>query len=78
MARSAADAHGIVQEQPELNPRQKAHPVAWHAAGERTGAEPAELFGVARPTVHRAVRERRPRDEGWPAAAGSARGRIMA
>jgi hypothetical protein len=29
--------------------------VALHAAGEHTSAEPAELFGVARSTVYRAV-----------------------
>ncbi|WP_371687535.1 recombinase family protein [Micromonospora sp. KC721] len=41
--------------QPKLNPRQEAHLVALHAAGEHTGAELAELFGVARSTVYRAV-----------------------
>jgi DNA-binding MarR family transcriptional regulator len=29
--------------------------MALHAAGEHTGAELAELFGVARSTVYRAV-----------------------
>ncbi|MEH1017496.1 recombinase family protein [Micromonospora sp. CPCC 206060] len=41
--------------QPKLNPRQEAHLVALHAAGEHTNAELAELFGVARSTVYRAV-----------------------
>ncbi|GAA2709168.1 helix-turn-helix domain-containing protein [Micromonospora olivasterospora] len=41
--------------QPKLNPRQEAHLVALHAAGEHTSAELAELFGVARSTVYRAV-----------------------
>lgn len=41
--------------QPELNPRQETHLVALHAAGEHSGAELAELFGVARSTVYRAV-----------------------
>ena len=41
--------------QPKLNPRQEAHLVALHAAGEHAGAEVAELFGVARSTVYRAI-----------------------
>jgi DNA invertase Pin-like site-specific DNA recombinase len=40
---------------PKLNPRQEVHLVALHAAGEHTSAELAELFGVARSTVYRAV-----------------------
>ena len=39
---------------PKLNPRQEAHLVALHNAGEHTGAELAEVFGVARSTVYRA------------------------
>ena len=42
--------------QPKLNPRQEAHLVELHRAGEHTSAELAELFGVARSTVYRAVR----------------------
>jgi DNA invertase Pin-like site-specific DNA recombinase len=53
--------------QPKLNPRQEAHLVALHAAGEHTSAELAELFGVARSTVYRAVER--------ATAAGSGRGR---
>lgn len=41
--------------QPKLNARQEAHLVALHAAGEHTSAELAELFGVARSTVYRAI-----------------------
>lgn len=41
--------------QPKLNPRQETHLVALHAAGEHTSAELAELFGVARSTVYRAI-----------------------
>jgi len=41
--------------QPKLNARQEAHLVTLHAAGEHTTAELAELFGVARSTVYRAV-----------------------
>ncbi|MEU0564999.1 helix-turn-helix domain-containing protein [Nonomuraea sp. NPDC005983] len=40
---------------PKLNARQEAHLVALHKAGEHTSAELAELFGVARSTVYRAV-----------------------
>jgi DNA invertase Pin-like site-specific DNA recombinase len=41
--------------QPKLKPKQEAHPVELHAAGQHTTAELAELFGVARSTVYRAV-----------------------
>ena len=41
--------------QPKLSPRQEAHLVALHRAGEHTSAELAELFGVARSTVYRAI-----------------------
>jgi DNA invertase Pin-like site-specific DNA recombinase len=53
--------------QPKLNPRQEAHLVALHHAGEHsTGehstAELGDLFGVARSTVYRAIQRdaRRP------------------
>jgi DNA-binding MarR family transcriptional regulator len=39
----------------KLNPRQEAHLVALHRAGEYSGAELGELFGVARSTVYRAI-----------------------
>ncbi len=42
--------------QPKLSSKQEAHLVALYKAGEHTGAELAELFGVARSTVYRAIR----------------------
>ena len=41
--------------QPKLNPRQEAHMVALLHGGEYSTAELADLFGVARSTVYRAV-----------------------
>lgn len=40
---------------PKLTPAQETHLVKLHHAGEHTGAELAELFGVSRTTVYRAV-----------------------
>jgi DNA invertase Pin-like site-specific DNA recombinase len=40
--------------QPKLNPRQEAHLVALHGAGEHSTAELGDLFGVGRSTVYRA------------------------
>ncbi len=40
---------------PKLSPRQEAHLVQLHEAGGHTSAELAELFGVARSTVYRAI-----------------------
>ncbi|MEH0973842.1 recombinase family protein [Micromonospora sp. CPCC 205546] len=40
---------------PKLSVKQEAHLVALHKAGEHTSAELAELFGVARSTVYRAI-----------------------
>jgi DNA invertase Pin-like site-specific DNA recombinase len=40
---------------PKLSATQEAHPVALHNAGGHTSAELAELFGVARSTVYRAI-----------------------
>src|SRR3954466_15104391 len=45
--------------QPKLNPRQEAHLVALHAAGEHTISELEELFSVTRSTVYRAVRRQK-------------------
>jgi hypothetical protein len=45
---------------PKLNPRREAHLVALHAAGEHTTGELAELFGVGRATVYRALDRARP------------------
>jgi DNA invertase Pin-like site-specific DNA recombinase len=51
-----AKAEGRLRgKQPKLKPRQEAHPVELHAAGQHTTGELAELFGVARSTVYRAV-----------------------
>jgi DNA invertase Pin-like site-specific DNA recombinase len=41
--------------QPKLNPRQEAHLVNLMAAGEHSTAELADLFGVGRSTVYRAL-----------------------
>lgn len=41
--------------QPKLSKTQEAHLVKLHAEGQHTGAALAELFGVARSTVYRAV-----------------------
>jgi len=51
-----AKAKGRLQgKQPKLNPRQEAHLVALHRAGEHSTAELGDLFGVARSTVYRAL-----------------------
>ena len=54
---AVAKAKGRLRgKQPKLKPRQEAHLVdLWHA-GTHTSAELAELFGVARSTVYRAIR----------------------
>ncbi len=41
---------------PKLNPKQEAHLVKLHEAGEPTTAELGELFGVTRSTVYRTVK----------------------
>jgi DNA invertase Pin-like site-specific DNA recombinase len=41
--------------QPKLHPRQEAHLVVLHAAGDHSIAELGDLFGVARTTVYRAI-----------------------
>jgi len=40
---------------PKRNARQEAHLVSLMAAGEHSAAEVADLFGVSRPTVYRAL-----------------------
>jgi DNA invertase Pin-like site-specific DNA recombinase len=51
-----AKARGrLCGKQPKLNPRQEAHLVALHRAGDHTGSELADLFSVARSTVYRAI-----------------------
>jgi len=41
--------------QPKLNPRQEGHLVALHHAGNHSTAELADLFGIGRSTVYRAI-----------------------
>jgi len=51
-----AQAKGRLRgKKPKLNPRQEAHLVALFATGEHSTAELADLFGVGRSTVYRAV-----------------------
>ena len=58
-----AKARGRLRgKQPKLSPKQEAHLVALHAAGEHTNAELGELFGVGRSTVYRALDRSRARD----------------
>jgi transposase-like protein len=52
----AAKAKGKLRgKQPKLNPRQKAHLVDLYRRGEHSTGELADLFGVARSTVYRAL-----------------------
>jgi len=46
--------------QPKLSAKQEAHLVGLHLAGEHTTGELAELFGVARSTVYRAIQRGTP------------------
>ncbi len=45
---------------PKLTAKQEAHLVELHRAGRHTGAELAELFGVVRSTVYRAIERSQP------------------
>lgn len=57
---AVARARGRLRgKQPKLSRTQEAHLVKLHSAGEHTSAELAELFGVARSTVYRAVERAR-------------------
>ena len=47
--------------QPKLNPRQETHLVDLYRQGEHSTAELADLFGVARSTVYRALERERAR-----------------
>jgi len=47
--------------QPKLNQRREAHLVALFDGGDRSTAELADLFGVTRSTVYRAVERERAR-----------------
>ena len=56
MGAGPAKAKGRLRgRRPKLTARQEAHLVELHQAGEHTIGELAELFGVARSTVYRAV-----------------------
>ncbi|MEV8136217.1 recombinase family protein [Microbacterium aurantiacum] len=53
---AVAKAKGRLRgKQPKLPPKQEAHLVALYRSGSHTTAEVAELFGVARSTVYRAL-----------------------
>jgi DNA invertase Pin-like site-specific DNA recombinase len=47
--------------QPKLNRRQEAHLVALFRSGEYTNGDLADLFGVSRPTIYRALERDRNR-----------------
>lgn len=52
-----AKANGRLRgKKPKLNPKQEAHLMKLHDAGEHTTAELGELFGVARSTVYRTAK----------------------
>ena len=55
------------------NPRQEAHLVALHNAGEHSTAELGDLFGVARSTVYRAIQRDEARAAKTKAAARPSR-----
>jgi DNA invertase Pin-like site-specific DNA recombinase len=61
--------------QPKLSPRQQAHLVELHRAGEHSPADLAELFGIGRSTVYRTIERARHIDANTelPAEPGSAR-----
>ena len=57
-----AKARGRLRgKQPKLSRKQEEHLVALHRAGEHTNAELAELFGIGRSTVYRALERSRAR-----------------
>jgi DNA invertase Pin-like site-specific DNA recombinase len=56
------------RKQPKLNPRQEAHLVSLHRAGEHSTAELRDLFGVARSTVYRAIQRDQQRQQTLSAA----------
>src|SRR5690606_22159782 len=58
---ASAKAKGKLKgRKPKLTPAQERHLVDLHHAGNHTSAEIAELFGVSRATVYRAVGRARP------------------
>ena len=56
--------------QPNLNPRQEAHMVDLYRQGKHSTAELADLFGVARSTVYRALKRDMTRAEASRRTAG--------
>ena len=48
---------------PKLNPRQEAHLVMLHRAGEHSTADLSDLFGVGRSTVYRVIERDRGRQK---------------
>jgi len=59
---AVAKANGRLRgKQPKLSPRQEAHLVELHRAGEHSPAELAELFSVGRSTVYRTIERARAR-----------------
>jgi DNA invertase Pin-like site-specific DNA recombinase len=56
VAKAKGRLHG---RRPKLDARQQAHLVSLIDAGEHSIAEVADLFGVSRPTVYRAVQRSR-------------------
>jgi DNA invertase Pin-like site-specific DNA recombinase len=64
-----AEAKGRLRgKQPKLNPRQEAHLVSLHRAGEHSTAELHDLFGVARSSVYRAIQRDQQRQQTLSAA----------
>ena len=59
--------------QPKLNARQEAHLMAVFETGEHSTAELADLFGVGRSTVYRAIERQRTKALA-PAAGAATRG----
>jgi DNA invertase Pin-like site-specific DNA recombinase len=57
--------------QPKLNARQEAHLMAVFETGEHSTAELADLFGVGRSTVYRAIERQRAKASTPPAMAAS-------
>jgi len=66
LARIAAGDSSVTNtpKQPKLKPSQEAHLIDLWRAGEHTSAELAELFGVGRSTVYRAIKRAEPAGAG--------------
>jgi DNA invertase Pin-like site-specific DNA recombinase len=74
---AVAKAKGRLRgKQPKLSARQEAHLVELHRAGEHSPAELAELFGIGRSTVYRAIERDRTRTAQLVAEPGRARQRL--